>query len=161
MSVRHRIILVLLDGEWHSQMAIINRLRHTIDPSWAVRKRAQYIDDSRERNRKRPNVSGRIVESTRINESAVENIKSMSTDDAVEWVITNDIRTAAHDSAYCFNRDSDKEEFGPVIESKTTDGVIYWHLRDATRKAMIGNFQLCGKIAAELRDNLAIRGTVL
>lgn len=176
MSMLHKILCVLADGEWHDEGEIVQRLRHTVDPSQAIRRMADSANHDRARKRARA-----IVRTLpQIRKPDVEaSLSDIDLTDAIRKVILTSLHVMLR---HLKSNEPMVERLGyqsngapasiiPEANTRAYNEIVRrhdkstladrWRLAEAGRRRMLGNAQMCGKMARELRTNLMIRGRLL
>jgi hypothetical protein len=144
MMVKHAAMLVLLDGDWHTEAELICRLRGHFPPGMVVRNYARQRDRIRKYARRR-NKSGRICLAARAAD-VQDSVAEVVYEEALAWLIR-----------VCLSGQKQKRDF----DRQKENGMWSWKLTDYGRTRMIGNTQICGKIAREFREALVSRGQSL
>lgn len=154
MSIRHNLLLVLLDGEWHDEQEVVDRLKKTVDPGYCARQYAKSVDGDRTYHRRRRKTD-RIL-STR---KPPIQVSDVDVDMAIDWYTRLCMREAARGEM-----DKKGRYDPPKVECLIGDGngvPNRWRISEHGRNVMIGNGQLCGRIAKEFRNALMLRGRML
>lgn len=147
MKLTHAILAVMLDGKEHDEEEIVARVRHFVDPSKAVRGKANEIMVQRERCRRRNK-----TDKTAPRKEDVQP-ETMNTEEAIRFVIAKSMRNMANG----------KKGIRPGLRwIESVDGNGTWRLIPESREYLRNNPKgAASAVAGAIKRNLLAKGELI
>lgn len=146
------VVLVTLDGEWHSEEEILTRIKPAIDPSYALRALFTNLKNARESARRKAIARGNSGQPRVGPEADVLDVSR--TQEAIAWV--------GHRTMIDMSRTLRDNRPNRVmiikLDKKEEDGKLHFRLRDEYRAYMMANPKIFGSLLTAIAFHLCLRG---